>query len=328
MLMPGRKYQAGSSSYRYGFQNQEIDKEFWGGAVSFEYRVEDPRLVRFFSVDPIASKYPYYSPYQFSGNRLIDMVELEGLEPAQSGSYGGQGAIAPKLDDKGKAIEGTENQRWAWNKNQWNSTNIGVTQNELTTLFKSGNKNLLKTLETTLNLESASYGISSQRELNGFVAQTAHETQGFTKLSEDVHRNTLNNLREFKRLNEYSDKYLKSLVGDGDKVAVLLYGGTGNGMDYRGRGLIHTTWEENYKTASTRYNKMYGTNHDFTKSPGLLSTDNQIAVRSGLIFFKVNGLFGMTNYNIGKVSQKVNSWDRKSFPTRSKLFGKVNEVIK
>ncbi len=46
--------------------------------------MHDPRIGRFFSVDPLTAKYPYYSPYQFSGNRPIDKVELEGLEPANS----------------------------------------------------------------------------------------------------------------------------------------------------------------------------------------------------------------------------------------------------
>jgi hypothetical protein len=80
MEMPGRKYVAGSSSYRYGFQNQETDKELWGGAIVYTYRVEDPRLNRFFSVDPLADDYPHNSPYAFAENRLIDGVELEGLE--------------------------------------------------------------------------------------------------------------------------------------------------------------------------------------------------------------------------------------------------------
>ena len=43
--------------------------------------MHDPRIGRFLSIDPLASKYPYYSTYAFSGNRVIDMVELEGLEP-------------------------------------------------------------------------------------------------------------------------------------------------------------------------------------------------------------------------------------------------------
>ena len=42
--------------------------------------MHDPRLGRFFAVDPLASKYSYNSTYAFSENRLIDGVELEGLE--------------------------------------------------------------------------------------------------------------------------------------------------------------------------------------------------------------------------------------------------------
>jgi RHS repeat-associated protein len=76
--MPGRQFN--SNSYRYGYQNQEIDQELWGGAVSFKYRVEDPRLGRFFSVDPLSDKFAWNSPYAFSENRVIDGIELEGLE--------------------------------------------------------------------------------------------------------------------------------------------------------------------------------------------------------------------------------------------------------
>jgi RHS repeat-associated protein len=65
---------------RFGFQGQETDEELWSGAVSYKYRVEDPRLGRFFSVDPLAPKYAYNSTYAFSENRVIDGVELEGLE--------------------------------------------------------------------------------------------------------------------------------------------------------------------------------------------------------------------------------------------------------
>lgn len=256
------------------------------------------------------------------------MVELEGLEPTESGSYGGQGAIAPQRDECGDVCEGTDNQRWTQNNNTWNSTNVGITNNELTTLFPKGNAGLLKTVETTLNLEGASFGISSQKELNGFIAQTGFETQGFTKLIEDVHKYTLFNLRGFDRLNRYSDEYLKNVMKDPNELAVLLYKGSGSGIDYRGRGLIHTTWEGNYKTASTQYNSRYGTSYDFTKTPALLATDNQIAVRTALIFFKTNGLFGVQNYDINAVSRKVNRYDGQSFPRRSALFQKVNSVVR
>ncbi len=81
-LLPGRNYS--SSSYAFGFQGQEKDDEVYGAtgtSYAFEYRMHDARVGRFMSVDPLAFKYPFYSPYAFSGNRVIDMVELEGLEP-------------------------------------------------------------------------------------------------------------------------------------------------------------------------------------------------------------------------------------------------------
>jgi len=42
--------------------------------------MHDPRIGRFFAIDPLSPKYPHYTPYSFSGNKLIHAVELEGLE--------------------------------------------------------------------------------------------------------------------------------------------------------------------------------------------------------------------------------------------------------
>lgn len=79
--------QTGSDSYRYAFQGQEKDDEVKGegNSYNYTYRMHDPRIGRFFAVDPLESKYAFYSPYQFSGNELISKVELEGLEPKSIG---------------------------------------------------------------------------------------------------------------------------------------------------------------------------------------------------------------------------------------------------
>lgn len=77
--MPGRSYTL-ENQYRYGFQNQETDMELWGGSLSYQFRIEDPRIGRFFSSDPLTTKYPNNSPYAFSENRVISAIELEGLE--------------------------------------------------------------------------------------------------------------------------------------------------------------------------------------------------------------------------------------------------------
>lgn len=72
--------------YRYGFQGQEMDNEVKGvgNSINYTYRMHDPRIGRFFAVDPLAPEYPWNSPYAFSENRVIDGIELEGLEVAST----------------------------------------------------------------------------------------------------------------------------------------------------------------------------------------------------------------------------------------------------
>ena len=83
MLVPNRHVD--SDKYRYGFQGQEMDNEIKGegNSLNYTFRMHDSRVGRFFAVDPLEKKYPYYSPYTFSGNRVMDMIELEGLEPVK-----------------------------------------------------------------------------------------------------------------------------------------------------------------------------------------------------------------------------------------------------
>ena len=81
MLVPNRHKD--SPEYRYGFQGQEKDDEVKGGdgnSINYTFRMHDPRIGRFFAVDPLTKKYPHYTPYSFSGNKVIDHTELEGLE--------------------------------------------------------------------------------------------------------------------------------------------------------------------------------------------------------------------------------------------------------
>jgi len=74
------------SVYRYGFQGQEKDDEVKGkgNSVNYKYRMHDPRIGRFFAIDPLSPQYPHNSPYAFSENVVISHVELEGLEKAEA----------------------------------------------------------------------------------------------------------------------------------------------------------------------------------------------------------------------------------------------------
>ena len=109
MLLPNRH--GSSDSYRYGFQGQEKDDEIKGegNSLNFKYRMYDNRVGRFFATDPLEAKYPWNSPYAFSENRLIDGIELEGLEWKTTKDKEGNliGAEYVGLDENGNPPKGT-----------------------------------------------------------------------------------------------------------------------------------------------------------------------------------------------------------------------------
>lgn len=82
MAMPGRSYNNGN--YRYGFNGKEMDNEVSGSGNQYDYgfRIYNPRIGRFLSVDPLTQSYPWYTPYQFAGNKPIWAIDLDGLEEA------------------------------------------------------------------------------------------------------------------------------------------------------------------------------------------------------------------------------------------------------
>ncbi len=100
------KNHSNSRGYRYGFQGQEKDDEVKGAgnSVNYKYRMHDPRLGRFLSVDPLAPKFAYNSPYAFSENRVIDGIEFEGLEVVLLGKQSSVGAIVSFNAEAGIAV--------------------------------------------------------------------------------------------------------------------------------------------------------------------------------------------------------------------------------
>jgi RHS repeat-associated protein len=70
------------ADYRYAFNGKEKDDELKGEGNSYDYgfRMHDPRIGRFLSVDPLGHNFPWYSSYQFAGNKPIIAIDLEGAE--------------------------------------------------------------------------------------------------------------------------------------------------------------------------------------------------------------------------------------------------------
>ena len=94
--------------YRYGFQGQEKDDEIKGegNSINYKYRMHDPRIGRFFAVDPLAKKFPHMTPYQFAGNKPVWSREIEGLESEVDAKAGVQINIGNKGNSSIKAFAG------------------------------------------------------------------------------------------------------------------------------------------------------------------------------------------------------------------------------
>ena len=79
--------------------------------------MHDPRVGRFFAVDPLAGKYPWNSPYAFSENRVIDGVELEGLGVAYTNPKTGDQKFGPLSESYQKELKANDYQDTTANNN-------------------------------------------------------------------------------------------------------------------------------------------------------------------------------------------------------------------
>ncbi len=65
-------------SSRYKFNAKELDKET--GWYYYGARYYDPQVSTWLSVDPLAEKYPSYSPYNYTLNNPINLIDPDGRE--------------------------------------------------------------------------------------------------------------------------------------------------------------------------------------------------------------------------------------------------------
>lgn len=78
------------NGYRYGFNGKRIDEGeegMGGGGSTYDYgfRIYNPNLGRFLSVDPLFKDYSFLSPYIFAENKVIECIDLDGLESVPAG---------------------------------------------------------------------------------------------------------------------------------------------------------------------------------------------------------------------------------------------------
>lgn len=98
LQMPGRVV----NDYRYGFNGKEKDQSFGNVHYDYGFRIYNPAIAKFLSVDPLTSSYPWYTPYQFAGNKPIIALDLDGLEEADYRNFllpNGRGVMVNVADE-------------------------------------------------------------------------------------------------------------------------------------------------------------------------------------------------------------------------------------
>ena len=76
MAIPDRKFSL--KEYRYGFNGKENDTET--STQDYGFRIYNPSIAKFLSVDPLTASYPWNSTYAFAENDAIRAVDLDGRE--------------------------------------------------------------------------------------------------------------------------------------------------------------------------------------------------------------------------------------------------------
>jgi len=98
MVMPGRSFTAASAGgYRFGFNGEESDSETYGTGNVYDYgfRIYNPRIGKFLSIDPLTNNYPELTPFQFASNQPIWGIDIDGLEiGVVTLTYDKQGKVA------------------------------------------------------------------------------------------------------------------------------------------------------------------------------------------------------------------------------------------
>jgi RHS repeat-associated protein len=180
--------------YRYSFNGKEQDPEISGDGNQYDYgfRIYNPRLGRFLSVDPLTKEYPGLTPYQYAENSPILFIDLDGLEKAlpwylRENRHGGKPVLTFGLGNvsRAKRIEDYENKSalskagtFAWNvvASAWNG--IADTWNEAMD-GKTASDMLHESVRSIENLKVEDFKKIETWENVGGAALTAYATKRF-----------------------------------------------------------------------------------------------------------------------------------------------------
>ena len=220
---------------------------------------------------------------------------------------------------------------------------------DLKKVFKDINDNTAKLLANIINKKGSDFGINTKEDLWHFLAQAGHETGGFgnlnvsenttwttaSKLAETYSRFTMDSTKARSNKNLfYAPHYLRNPSGVANVAMCCKFGNgdasSGDGYKYRGRGIFQLTWKDNYKDFKNWYNSKYNPDIDPVSNPNIISSNDTLAILSGLWYYKVrvdDKINVDSTTTVDDVTLKINA-KKKGLKDRKERFKTIKDLIK
>ena len=174
------------------------------------------------------------------------------------------------------------------------------------------------------------YDITARWRLSSFIAQTAHESMAYTKLTENLMYSATGLQKTWpSRFPTYAiaSAYAKKPEAIANKAYGGRYGNgpesSGDGWRYRGRGLIQVTFKDNYAACSH-----WLFNDDrLVENPDLL-TDKEYALKSALWFWTTHKMNAYADRKDIKGQTLVINGGTTGLIERQAIFDKADKILK
>ncbi|MBX7220318.1 MAG: glycoside hydrolase family 19 protein [Blastocatellia bacterium] len=182
----------------------------------------------------------------------------------------------------------------------------GITLEQFHAFAPTANPAWSAELVAAINEFFPKFGITTPARVAAFMAQAAHETGGFTRLTENLNYSAPGLVATFpnrfdrstatiyaRQPERIANRAYANKLGNGDERS-------GDGWRYRGRGIFQLTGKDNYRA----YGKACG--QDWLNHPELVA-EPRGAVLSACAYWSANSLSGLADVgNFRELTRKIN----------------------
>ena len=225
------------------------------------------------------------------------------------------------------------------------SDSCNTSSEEIGNAFPNASTTAKKELAEAIEKHGAKFGIDTKEEVRHFLSQAGHETGGFESLNvtESTYYRTPSLLiknypSKFSQTDTSladPDNYLKNSKKVANVAYCCKYGNgterSGDGWKYRGRGTLQLTWQVNYKAFTSFYQSEFSSSKDFVENPELIKSDSDLAIFSGMWYFKTRVIdagttIDSTDQSVKDITKAIRGVER-SWKERKEIYIDIKSQI-